>query len=92
MTPLTARTGLVLNGERLLPVEFHHIGPLDQTQPSRPERHGAFDPHVSSQFIGLLIHTLVKHMALDGVDVFIKGLLQVDQGTLTRTTGVMFQG
>src|SRR5215813_2313365 len=92
VAPFTARTDLILNRERLLPMEFHDIGPPDQTQPSRPERHGAFDPHVSSQLAVLLIYTLMLHMALDGVDVFIKCLLQMDQRTLARTIGVMLQG
>jgi hypothetical protein len=59
-------------------VEFHDIGPPDQTQAPRPEGHRAFDAHVSFQFTGLLIRTLLQHVALEGVDVFVKRLLQMD--------------
>jgi hypothetical protein len=89
VAPFTARTGLVFNRERLLSMELHNIGPPDQAQPSRPERHGAFDAHISSQLAGHFIYTLVQHVSLDSVDVFVKRLLQVDQSTLARTIGVM---
>jgi len=78
VAPLTTRPDLVLNRDRDLAVEFYDIGPPNQTQSSRPKGNRTFNAHISFQFTGLLIYTLMQHTTLEGVDVFVKRLLQMD--------------
>jgi hypothetical protein len=45
-----------------------------------------------SYFLGALVYPLVEHVPLDCVEILLKGLLDMNQGTLARAVAIMFQG
>jgi hypothetical protein len=90
--PLPAWATLILNGVRGIAAEFDYISPADQAEVFGPQREPTLDPHVMSYFLGALVYTLVEHVPLHRVDVLLKDLLDMNQGTLAWAVAIVFQG
>lgn len=57
-----------------------------------PERHGSFHSNALGGFYARLVHFGMNRLATQGVDVFVKHVLQVNQATLARTIVPVLQG
>jgi hypothetical protein len=83
---------LVLHRIRRFPVEFDQIGPTGKPQSGRPEVKSSFYPYATGDHPLRLIHPLMQGISPQGIDVFVIGLLPVDQRALSGTVTIVFQG
>ena len=83
---------LVFNRDRSSRMQFYDVSPADQPVLIGVERQGPQLPYPITHGDLTGVGPLVGQMAPDREDVFVKGLLHVDQRALSGTVAEMFQG
>jgi hypothetical protein len=73
-------------------MEFHNIGPADESEAERSEGHRIFKANPVAGFVLRTVHAAVLHPAFGGEPVFGPLLFQMDQGALAWTIDVVLQG